>query len=283
MNVLSFEKRVAVIAALCEGMSIRATARLTDVNRETVGRLAMEVGAGCAEIHDQLMRGLNVGVLELDEIWSFIGAKKMHVKPEHPAYFGDCYVHTALAATSKAIVSYKVGRRDTATAMAFCADLRARIVNRPQITTDGHVPYIAAVEHAFGADVDFAQLVKHYEGDGAQQQDAAHRYSPGRIRAIEKYPVAGRPRLERVSTSFVERSNLQVRMQTRRFTRLTNAFSKKLDAHEAAVHLFVTWYNLCWVHSTIRMTPAMALGVTDSIWTVADLVRMALGDAARAA
>jgi hypothetical protein len=142
---------------------------------------------------------------------------------------------------------------------------------------------VAAVERSFGADCDFAQLVKHFDGDGAPGQDAARRYSPGRIRAIERIPVSGKPSLSRVSTSYVERSNLTIRMQTRRFTRLTNAFSKTLRGYEAAVHLFVCWCNLCWVHSTIRMTPAMALGVTDTIWTVGDLVAFALGDEARAA
>jgi IS1 family transposase len=277
MNVLSMEKRVQVIAALAEGMSLRATARLTGVNRETVGKLALQVGEGCQQINDDLMHGLNVGVLELDEIWSFIGKKQKRKTDDDPAWMGDCYVHTALDATSKALVSYYIGKRDGASALAFCQDLRSRVVNRPQVTSDGHVPYIDAIERSFGSDVDFAQVVKEFEGE--PHKDAARRYSPGRITGMTKTVVSGRPDPRRISTSYVERSNLQVRMQTRRFTRLTNAFSKTIEGHSAAVHLFVAWYNLCWVHSAIRMTPAMALGVTDGIWTIEDLVRVALGAA----
>ena len=181
----------------------------------------------------------------------------------------------------KAIVSYTIGRRDTVHASAFLADIRARVLGRPQITTDGHAPYLEAVERAFGADVDFAQLVKHYEEPAGT--GAARRYSPGRIRGTEKSRISGNPNSKLISTSYVERSNVRVRMQARRFTRLTNAFSKTLRGHTAAVHLFDCWYSLCWVHSAIRMTPGMALGVTDSIWTVEDLVAFALGDVARAA
>jgi IS1 family transposase len=274
MNTLPMETRVRIIAALTEGMSLRATARLCDVNRETVGRLAVAVGEGCASLHDEIMRDLNIGVLELDEVFSFIGAKEKQVKPSHPDYFGTCYVHTALDASSKAIVAYAIGRRDAATANAFCADLRQRVLGRPQISTDGHNPYVWAIDKAFGIDCHYAQVIKTFEAEPVA--DAARRYSPGRIRSIEKKVVMGSPARHLISTSFVERSNLTIRMQQRRFTRLTNAFSKTLRGHTTAFSLFVAWYNLCWVVSTTRKTPCMALGITRSPLSIEDLVRLAL-------
>lgn len=273
MNVLSREKQIAAIAALTEGCSIRATERLTGAHRDTIMRLGVRVGEGCAQLHHQLMRNLQIPLIELDEIWSYVGKKQKRLTPTDSAEKGDQYVFVALDATHKAIVSYAVGKRDGDTTNAFAADLRARVINRPQISSDGFKPYPEAIERAFGSEVDYGQIVKQYHGEPGP--DAARRYSPGWVVGVRKAKVAGRPKRSLISTSYIERSNLTVRMQSRRFTRLTNAFSKKLENHKAAVALYVAHYNLCRVHETLRVTPAMALGVTDHIWTIEELVEAA--------
>ena len=238
-------------------------------------RLGVRVGEGCARLHDRMMRGLQVPILEFDEVWGYVGKKQKRVEPGETDK-GDQYTYTALDAVSKTIVSYVTGKRNEPTTRAFVNDVWERIVNRPQITTDGFVPYIEAIAECFGDGADFAQLVKHYAAE--HSVEAKRRYSPPHVVRVERRVVSGRPR--RISTSYVERSNLTLRMQQRRFTRLTNGFSKKLRNHRAAVSLFVSHYNLCRVHETIRMTPAMALGVTDHIWTIGELVEAAmLGDA----
>jgi IS1 family transposase len=275
MNVLPFETQVRVIAALTEGCSIRSVERLIEVHRDSVMRLGVRVGEGCARLHDRMMRDLQVNVIELDEQWDFIGKKERHVAQGDPAECGDVWLFVALSATHKAVLSYVVGKRTAENTQALTMDLRARILNRPQITSDGYAPYIGAVEAAFGVDVDFAQLTKKYVGDSTFQ-DAAHRYSPGHVTGVDKVVIRGLPDSEKISTSYVERFNLSSRMQMRRFTRLTNAFSKKLENHRAAVALWVAFYNLCRVHETLRCTPAMALGVTDHVWSIAELVRAAL-------
>ena len=257
MNILPFKRQIAAIAALTEGCSIRATERLTDIHRDTIMRLGVRVGEGCARLHDRMMRDLQVPILEFDEIWGYVGKKQRRTGPGETDK-GDQYTFTALDATSKAIVSFVTGKRNEATTRAFVNDVWERIINRPQITTDG-----------FGGD--FAQLVKHYAAD--HSVEAKRRYSPPQVVRVERLVVSGRPR--HVSTSYVERSNLTMRMQQRRFTRLTNGFSKKLRNHRAAVALYVAHYNLCRVHETIRMTPAMALGVADHIWTVGELIEAA--------
>lgn len=275
MNVLPRECQVAIVSALAEGCSIRTVERLTSAHRDTIMRLGVAVGEGCHTVNDGLMRNLNVGCIELDEIWSYVGKKQKRLGPDDTrAELGDQYVFVALDATRKAILAYAVGKRDGATTNAFCCDLRARILNRPQITADGFRPYVDAIECSFGADVDFAQLVKQYEGEPGP--DAARRYSPGWVVGITQTRVVGSPNSARISTSYVERQNLTVRMQCRRFTRLTNAFSKKLRNHKAAVSLYVAHYNLCRVHETLRITPAMALNVTNHIWTIGELVEAAL-------
>jgi IS1 family transposase len=220
-----------------------------------------------------MMRGLQVNVLELDEQWSFVGKKQKRVRPDEPER-GDCYVFVALDATSKAAVSYVVGKRNGENTVALAADLRARIVNRPQVTSDGWPAYPEAIDLAFGAEVDFATLVKQYATTPGNE--AAVRYSPGSIRGTEKTVVCGQPDESKISTSYVEKFNLTTQMQARRFTRLTNAFSKKLANHRAAVALQIAHYNLCRWHETIRCTPAMALGVTDHVWTIGELVEAAL-------
>jgi IS1 family transposase len=275
MNVLPFETQVRVVAALTEGCSIRSVERLTEVHRDSVMRLSVRVGEGCARLHDRLMRDLQVNVIELDEQWDFIGKKQKRVRQGDPDEMGDVWLFVAFAATQKAVLSYVVGKRDTNNTEALALDLRARIVNRPQITSDGYTPYPNAVTLAFQMDVDYAVLTKKYVGD-SNLPDAAHRYSPGHVAGVETTVIRGRPDRDRISTSYVERFNLSSRMQMRRCTRLTNAYSKKLENHRAAVALWIAFYNLCRVHETLRCTPAMALGVTDHVWSIAELVRAAL-------
>jgi len=275
MNTLPIEKQVQVISALTEGCSIRSTERLTDVNRNTIMSLSLRVGDGCERLHDGMMRDLQVNQIELDEQWDFIQKKQKRVQTGDPSEFGDVWLFVALASTQKAVLSYLVGKRSTENTNALARDLWGRIVNRPQITSDGYAPYVGAVESAFGWNVDYAMLTKQYVGD-SNLPDAAHRYSPGHVAGIEKTVIRGRPDEELISTSYVERFNLSSRMQMRRFTRLSNGFSKKLESHCAAVALWISFYNLCRVHETLRCTPAMALGVSDHIWTIGELVQAAL-------
>ena len=273
MNVLPFDQQIKIIGALTEGCSIWSTERLTTTHRDSVMRLGVKIGVGCHRLHDALMRNLQVSIIELDEQWAFIGKKQKHVTDYDSPELGDCYLFTAIAATQKAILSYAVGKRNGETTEEFVNDLRARILNRPQITADGFPAYVDAIDLAFAGNVDFGQLVKIYQATPGNE--AAVRYSPGSIRSIVKTPVFGNPDPERISTSFMERFNLTTRMAVRRFTRLTNGFSKTLANHKAAVALHVGHYNFCHVHETIRTTPAIALGVTDHIWSIAELIERA--------
>jgi IS1 family transposase len=273
MNILPFEQQIQVISALTEGCSIRATERLTGVHRDTVMRLGARIGTGCAAIHDGLFQNLNVPLIELDEIWSYVGKKQRRLAEGDSEEKGDCYVFTALDATRKAILSYHAGKRNRESACVFLGDLRERVLNRPQISSDAFLPYRESIELTFGADVHYGQIVKQYAGE--PPITAARRYSPGYVVATNKTRLMGNPDERKISTSLVERSNLTMRMQSRRFTRLTNGYSKKLENHKAAVALYVAHYNLCRVHETIRMTPAMALGLTDHIWTIGELIERA--------
>jgi IS1 family transposase len=275
MNILPRDKQIAVISALTEGCSIRATERLTGIHRDTIMRLGVRVGDGCAALHDEMMQFVHVNRLELDELWSYVGKKQRRITPTDPADLGDQYVFIGIDANLKAIISFRVGKRDGDNTNAFLADLRRRIVNRPEISSDGFTPYLEAVEQAFGADCSYGQVIKQYHGEPAI--DTARRYSPGVVVGVRRHRLIGYQR--RVCTSYVERGNLTVRMQQRRFTRLTNGFSKKLANHVAAVSLYVAHFNLCRVHEALRITPAMAIGITDHIWTIGELIDEALADA----
>jgi IS1 family transposase len=274
VNTLSRETQTRIVGALTEGCSIRATERLTDTHRDTVMRLGVQVGDGCRRLLDGMLRNLQVSVIELDESWSFLFKKAKRVRPEDPKEYGDCYLFLALDATSKAVLTYVVGKRSTENTRAIVSDLRARVLNRPQITADGWSAYPDAIERAFGDDVDFATIVKNYAVTIGNE--AAVRYSPGKIRSTERTVLQGDPDPTKISTSYVERFNLTTRMASRRFTRLTNGFSKKLANHQAAIALHIAHYNLCRVHEALRCTPAMALGITDHVWTIGELIDAAL-------
>ena len=274
MSTTSLQKQIQIIAALTEGCSIRATERLTDTHRDTVMRLGVRVGEGCERLHDRLMRDLRVGAVELDEQWQFIGKKKKNVRDTDPQEMGDVWAFIALSATHKAVISYVVGKRTREHAQELVSDLSMRILDRPQITSDGYSPYVGAIDIAFGWDADYAQIRKVYETEPGQ--DAAHRYSPARVREVEKEILRGDPDPDKISTSYVERFNLSTRMSVKRYARLTNAFSKKLANHRAAFSLWIAYYNFCRVHETLRQTPAMALGVTDHVWTIGELITAAL-------
>jgi IS1 family transposase len=272
MNILSRDQQTAIISALTEGVSIRATERLTSIHRDTIMRLGVRVGEGCAILHDAMMRGLHVGRIELDEAWSYVSKKQARVRPGDPTDIGDQYVFLALAGAGKAIISYRVGKRTAENTRAFVADLRARVLGAPEISSDAFLPYPPAIELAFGIDCHYGTIEKHVAAETVVE--AARRYSPPAVVAVKRQVIRGNP--QHISTSFVERQNLTLRMQQRRFTRLTNGFSKKLEDHIAAVALYVAHYNFCRVHETLRVTPAMQLGITDHVWTVHALVDAAL-------
>jgi len=271
MNQLTTEKRAQIIAALVEGCSIRSTVRMTGASKNTIAKLLVELGAACSEYLDKHLVNLNCKRVQVDEIWSFCYAKQKNVTPEiaeKNPFAGDVWTWTAIDADSKLIVSWIVGPRDGVTARIFVNDLANRLADRIQLTTDGLSVYLQAVERAFRGDVDYAQLVKIY-GESSEGQK---RYSPAECIGCERNVVVGYPDPEHVSTSYVERQNLTMRMSMRRFTRLTNAFSKKIENHVATVALHVMYYNFVRIHQTLRITPAMAAGVTDRLWSVADLV-----------
>ncbi len=277
MNVLSNDERVRVVSALTEGNSLRATERMTGVCRPAIARLLLLAGDGCRKLHDTLMREVRSDVLELDELWCFVAKKEARVKPEDPPEFGDAYTWVALDAVTKLVPAYRVAKRTALDARAFAFDLRARVVGAPQISTDGFKPYLEAIEAAFGSRVNYAQVLKTYRSDeaGGASRDEV-RYSRGRVTRCVKRVVSGSPEMDRVSTSYAERNNLTTRMHIRRFTRLTNGFSKRVLYLEAAVALHFAAYNLCRVHQTLRVTPAMQAGVTDRVWSLAELLDAAL-------
>ncbi|MGQ0614428.1 MAG: IS1 family transposase [Planctomycetaceae bacterium] len=273
MNKLSTEKRIAVVRALAEGCSIRSTVRMTGVAKNTVTKLLVDLGRACWQYQSKVLRNLSSKRVQCDEIWSFCYAKEKNVPAEKRGTFGygDVWTWTAIDADTKLAISWMVGKRDSGTAQDFIADVSLRLANRVQLTTDGLKVYLEAVEAAFGGDIDFAQLVKVY---GPSGEGPEARYSPPACVGCNAKLVSGRPDWKHVSTSFVERQNLTMRMQMRRFTRLTNAFSKKVENLECAVALHFMVYNFARVHQTLRVTPAMAAGVTRRLWGVADIVAL---------
>jgi IS1 family transposase len=273
MNRLSTADRVRVIAALVEGNSIRATVRMTGVAKNTVVKLLADLGTACAAYHDEHVRGLSTERIQCDEIWSFVYAKNKNVPAEMRSQFGvgDVWTWTAIDADSKLVASYMIGERDAGAAREFMNDVASRMANRVQVTTDGHSSYVYAVGDAFKWDVDYTMLVKIY---GPDRSGNVGRYSPPVCIGTKTHPICGSPDPEHVSTSFVERQNLTMRMGMRRFTRLTNAFSKKVENHYHAISLHFMHYNFCRKHQTIKQTPAQAAGLTDHAWSIEELVSL---------
>jgi IS1 family transposase len=280
MNQLSPEERTKVVAALVEGNSLRAITRMTGVHRTTVMKLLADLGRACSIYQDRVFRGLTCKRIQCDEIWSFVGAKEKNTSEEKKAKgWGDVWTWTAIDAETKLVPCWYVGTRDAQAAYHFMHDLADRLAHRVQLTADGHKPYLAAVADAFGTDIDFAQLIKVY-GEGPKTEA---RYSPAQCMGAKKAAVTGNPERRHISTSFVERQNLTMGMSMRRFTRLTNAFSKKVENHEHAIALHFMHYNFCRIHQTLRVTPAMAAGVTQHVWAlreILDLLSEGLADAA---
>lgn len=273
MNKLTTEKRAAVIAALVEGNSLRGTARLTGVARMTIEKLLRDLGTACAAYHDANVRNLKSRRIQCDEIWSFVGAKARNVPDEKIGEWGDVWTWTAIDADSKLIVSYRVGNRTASDAYDFMKDVAARLSNRVQLTTDNYKVYLNAVDYAFGVDVDFATLEKHYVAPKSTRA-AALRYVPNKIASMKAATITGDPDSKHISTSHVERQNLTMRMHIRRFARLTNAFSKKIEMHAHSVALHFAYYNFCKIHQSLRVTPAMEAGLTDRPWDLSNLVAL---------
>jgi IS1 family transposase len=273
MNKLDVAIRAKILAMLCEGTSMRSVSRLADVSINTVAKLLADAGKFCAGFHDANVRGVKAKHVQVDEIWSFTYAKQKNVATAKaaPDGAGDTWTWTAIEADTKLIISHFVGGRDGDCAAWFMNDVAERVANRIQITSDGHRAYLEAVEGAFGADVDYAMLNKIY---GASPESAKGRYSPADCIGIKKQAITGKPDMKHVSTSYAERSNLTMRMHNRRFTRLTNAFSKKFESHAHMVAIWSVWYNFIRIHKTLRVTPAMAAGVSKTVMDWEDFVAL---------
>ncbi|MER9856902.1 MULTISPECIES: IS1 family transposase [unclassified Mesorhizobium] len=273
MNKLDTNTRSQILHMLCEGQSIRAITRPKGMSKNTIAKLLSDAGAVCAEYHDQAVRNLTSKRIQVDEIWSFTYAKQKNVAAAKaaPEGAGDIWTWTAIDADTKLIMSWLVGGRDSEYAMGFMNDLLRRLANRVQLTSDGHSAYLEVVEGAFGGDIDYAMLIKLY---GASPDSAKGRCSPAECTGIKKNRIEGSPDLAHLSISFAERQNLTMRMHMRRFTRLTNGFSKKVEAHANAVALHFMYYNFVRIHASLRVTPAMAAGVTDKLWEIADIVTL---------
>jgi IS1 family transposase len=273
MNKLPLQTRVQILSMLCEGSSMRSISRVCDVSINTVTKLLVDAGFACAAFHNEKARGVAAKRVQCDEIWAFTHCKQKRVATAKapPPGAGDTWTWTGICADSKLIVSWLVGGRDSGYAIEFMDDLRSRLANRVQLTTDGHKSYLEAAEGAFGADIDYAQLVKMY---GASPESAIGRYSPAECTGIRKERIEGNPDMKHVSTSYVERQNLTMRMSMRRFTRLTNAHSKKVANHCHALAIYFVWYNWARFNSAVRVSPAMAAGLTDKLLDWTDLIQM---------
>jgi IS1 family transposase len=270
MNRLDVETRVSILSALVEGTGINATSRMTGVSNNTVLKLLRDVGTACDRYHNEHVRNLKTRRVQADEIWSFVHAKDKNVSEEQKRFgVGSVWTWTALDADSKLLISYLVGLRDAGYAYEFMSDVASRLTNRVQLTTDGHKAYLDAVEGVFGIDVDYAQLVKIY---GTEQLTGETRYSPPKCLGARPATLTGNPDENHISTSYVERANLTMRLMNRRFTRLTLGFSKKVENHIHALALFTFHYNFCKIHKTLRCTPAMAAGVSGKLWELKDIV-----------
>jgi IS1 family transposase len=272
MNKLPFHIRLEILHMLCEDSSMRAISRIKDVSLNTVTKLLVDAGGACAAFHDKIMRNIKAHCIQCDELWAYCYTKQKNVpyakKPVEGA--GDIWTWTAIEADTKLLISWLIGNRDAETAAIFINDVKARLANRVQLTTDGLKAYLQAVEDAFGADIDYAMLIKLY----GTPEDPEHRYSPSGCIGIETRVIQGTPVEEDISTSYVERHNLTTRMCVRRFTRLTNAFTKKLENHGHAFALYTVWYNFARIHKTLRMSPAMAAGVSKTLWSMDDIVSL---------
>ena len=273
MNKLSKEEQVRVVACLVEGNSLRATVRMTGIHRTTIQKLLVELGAACSAYQDKVFRNLKCKRVQCDEIWSFVYAKDKNLPEEmrNQPGVGSVWTWVALDPDTKLVPCWFVSSRDAGAAYHFMHDLAGRLANRVQLTTDGHKPYLMAVEDAFGADIDYAMLQKIY---GVAPENGEVRYSPAQCMGARRAVISGRPDFRHISTSHTERQNLTMRMQMRRFTRLTNAFSKKIENHEAAVALHYMHYNFARVHQTLRVTPAMEAGISDHVWTLEEIVKL---------
>ena len=275
MKQITQQQKVHVVRCLIEGNSIRSTGRITGVSKNTIVKLLMELGCACAAYHNRHVRNLKVRRMQCDEIWSFVGAKEKHTSIEKKQEgWGDVWTWTGIDADTKLIISYLVGGRDGGWAHDFMEDCAKRIKNRVQITTDGHKAYLDAVEDSFGADIDYAQLQKIYGAPSAEDQ---RKYSPARCIGCDLKVVSGDPDPKHISTSYVERQNLSMRMGMRRFTRLTNGFSKKVDNHRHMVALYFLYYNFGRVHQTLRVTPAMEAGIAGHVWSIDEICALLPG------
>ena len=277
MNRLPLSRRAQIISMLVEGMSLRATSRLADVSINTVTKLLLEVAIACERYQDETLRNLKSRRIQCDEIWSFVYAKAKNVPAKHAGEwgYGDVWTWVAMDADTKLVPSWAVGRRDGFTGQAFIRDLADRLSARVQLTRDGHKVYLEAIEGAFGNDIDYAMLVKMYEGDSGKHTPAERRYSPATCTGAQQQKITGNPDPAHISTSFVERQNLTMRMSMRRFTRFTNAFSKKVDNHKAMIALHCMHYNFARIHKTLRVTPAMEASVSDHVWSAEEIARLA--------
>ena len=272
MNRLPIQKRTQILGLLVEGNSLRATSRLADVSINTVTKLLVDLGVACSQYHDEHVNNLRLRYIQCDEIWAFCYAKDKNVPEDKRGIFGygDVWTWVAIDAETKLVPSFMIGTRGAQTAKAFMDDLASRLANRVQLTTDGHRVYLQAVEDAFGNDIDYAMLVKLYGNDA----EAETRYSPAECIGCKEIGITGRPDPKHISTSYVERQNLTMRMNMRRFTRLTNAFSKKVENHFAMVAIHFMHYNFARIHKTLRVTPAMAAGITDHVWSLEEIAHL---------